>query len=736
MAQPRVRFNTNTGDNMEQMNKGKVVRPRTLHMTRIATTLLGALGCAAVSLTAGATTTTSPTLLAALPGGTGLSTPVGHLLQGSDGNLYGAAMHRNSTNSGGVFSVSMTGAYTDLYDIDPAAQQQPFGGLFQAGNGELYGTLVTTSSGTAPGGVVFSLTTGGQYDNVHTFASATWSGLTQYNSDGASPETSLVQGPDGTLYGVTYSGGESGTGTLYSISSAGSFSLLYTFSPTGALTGTHPNGSLVFGSDGNLYGTTMGGGDNGTGTIYRVTPGGGIAQIFSFPSGGTGSCSAAEFAAADGTLTAGANGKLYGVLCSAGTNAAGLIYSFDPSTTTFTALHDFGAGSQGNITGWGPNGPLVLGADGNLYGSTGAGGTFDNGAIFELTPDGSSYKVLYSFNSANPLGYFPRSLVLGSDNNLYGTTTLTGSGNNGAVFRFPYMAPNDVVMTSASTGALDLRLINQAGAQQVLQTVAKGYYPVAVADFNGDGFQDILWTSANNDLYLWLGGKNGSNGFTPVYMGKYPAGWSVIGAGDIDGDGNTDLYWINTSTHQFGYWLMDGTTIKSTYATSYTPGYYPIAEGDFNGDGKLDVLWSSANNDLYMWTSNGTSGSSRFTVAYGGSYPVGWKLAGVGDLDGDGKSDLVWMKADGSQWGYWLMNGVQRKSIVAVSNAGAESTTIVAVDDYNHDGLADLVWSNGSNLILSTNAGTCASQCTFTPTTLTAPATGMTVFKKNVPNTP
>lgn len=721
---------------MEQMNKGKAARPRILRMTRIVATLLGALGCAAVSSTAGATTTTSPTLLAALPGGTGMSTPVGHLLQGSDGNLYGAAMHRNGTNSGGVFRVSMAGAYTDLYDIDPAAQQQPFAGLFQASNGELYGTLVTTSNGTAPGGAVYSLTMGGQYANVHTFASATWSGLTQYNSDGASPETNLVQTPDGTLYGVTYSGGESGAGTLYSISSAGRFSLLYTFVSTGAVTGTEPNGSLVLGSDGNLYGTTRGGGDNGAGILYRVTPGGGIAQIFSFPSGGTGSCSASEFLSADGTLTAGANGKLYGVLCSAGTNAAGLIYSFDPATTTFTSLHDFGAGSQGRVTGWGPNAPLVLGADGNLYGSTGEGGTFNQGAIFEMTPDGSSYKLLYSFNGSNPLGYFPRSLLLGSDNNLYGTTALTGSGNNGAVFRFPYMAPHDVVMTNASAGSLDVRLINQTSAQQVLQTVARGYYPVAVADFNGDGFQDILWTSANNDLYVWQGGKNGGNGFTSVSMGKYPAGWRVTGAGDIDGDGKTDLYWINTGTHQFGYWLMDGTTIKSTYSVSYTPGYYPIAEGDFTGDGRLDVLWTSAHNDLYMWISNGTGGSSRFTGVYAGTYPVGWKLAGVGDLDGDGKSDLVWMKVDGSQWGYWLMSGVQRTSIVTLSNAGAQSTTLATVDDYNHDGLADLVWSNGSNLILSTNAGTCASQCTFTPTTLAAPAAGMTVFKKNVPNTP
>ena len=700
---------------------------------RMAAWILAALGGAA-SLTVDATTTTGPTLLVNMPGGAnGLQAPAGYLLQGSDGYLYGAAQSGHNSNSGGgVFRISHAGIYTDLYDLNPAAHQQPLAGLMQASNGQLYGTLVTTSDGVAPAGAVYSLTTDGKFSVVHTFGDQTNNGVSMFNSDGAIPITNLTQAADGTLYGVNYSGGSMGKGTLFAISPAGAFTLLYTFGTSGGISGVSPSGSLVAGSDGNLYGTTSEGGDNNSGVIYRVSPGGGITQVLSLPSNGSFGCGSTNLTNAEGTMTAGTDGMLYGVLC----NGAGLVYRFDPINTTFTVLRDFGAGSLDTSQGVGPNAPLVLGKDGYLYGSTGSGGTGYAGTIFKLSTDGSSYQVLYNFSQSDTsIGYDPGSLVLGSDNNLYGTAISVGTGT-GTIFRYPYLAPNDIVMTSGN--ALDVRLVNTIGAQQVLQTVASGYYPVAVADFNGDGFQDILWTSANNDLYMWLGGKDGGNGFTSVAMGTYPAGWSVTGAGDIDGDGKTDLYWINPSTHQFGYWLLDGTNIKSIYITSYTPGYYPIAEGDFDGDGKLDVMWSSAKNDLYLWTSNGAAGSTRFISTYAGTFPAGWKVVGAADLNGDGKTDLVWMSSDNTRWGYWLMSGATRAMTYSQANTNGTDYSIVTVGDYTNDGRADLVWSNGSNLILWTNDNiNCFDTgCSFTPSTLAAPKAGATFFKNNVPKTP
>ena len=256
-------------------------------------------------------------------------------------------------------------------------------------------------------------------------------------------------------------------------------------------------------------------------------------------------------------------------------------------------------------------------------------------------------------------------------------------------------------------GALNIGTISDAGTATA---IASGYYPVATADLNGDSFADIIWTSSNLDLYVWFGGPNG---FTPKYIGTYPAGWTLEGAGDVNGDGKGDLIWLNSQTHQFAYWLMDGAKRTGSKIINVAPGYYPATMGDFDGNGKLDIAWTSANHDLYMWLGNG----SGFASSYVTTYPAGWRIVGRGVLSSSGHDDLIWETLDGTQWGYWLMNGAKVANVTSFAVPAALSGYSIAADgDYDGNGLADILWSNGTSVVPWINDGDCsaASSCTFT----------------------
>lgn len=276
-------------------------------------------------------------------------------------------------------------------------------------------------------------------------------------------------------------------------------------------------------------------------------------------------------------------------------------------------------------------------------------------------------------------------------------------------------------------GALNIGTIADAGSTTA---IASGYYPVATADLNGDSFADIIWTSANRDLYLWLGGPSG---FTPKYMGTYPAGWILEGAGDINGDGKGDLVWLNDQSHQFAYWLMDGAKRTGWNTINVASGYYPVTMGDFDGNGKLDIVWTSAKHDLYMWLGNGKG----FASSYVTTYPAGWRIVGSGILGSSGRDDLIWETTDGSQWGYWLMNGAKIAKVASFSVPGGLSGySIVANGDYDGDSLADIIWSNGSSVVPWLNDGVCSTtvSCTFTSQSALPLPSNESVYNSSLPS--
>jgi uncharacterized repeat protein (TIGR03803 family) len=252
-----------------------------------------------------------------------------------------------------------------------------------------------------------------------------------YSTSGAYPQSSLVQGTAGTLYGTAVNGGSSYGGTVFKLNPDGTgFTVLDDFYY--ATTGSALYGGLVQGADGALYGTAAYGGSGGYGTVYRLnTDGTGLTVLQNFDYSTSGGYPQAG-------LLQGADGKLYGTTTAGGTGGVGTVFRLNTDGTGFVVLLNLDA----STTGYYPYGRLLQGTDGTLYGTAEAGGNGNAGTIFALNPDGTGFSVLYNFDTST--GAYPYGgLIQGADGNLYGTTSQGGDANAGTVFRlvFPSTTP-------------------------------------------------------------------------------------------------------------------------------------------------------------------------------------------------------------------------------------------------------------------------------------------------------
>ena len=293
----------------------------------------------------------------------------------------------------------------------------PYAGLVQDGQGNLYGT--TDAGGANDAGTVFRVTPTGQETVIYSFSEA--------GGDGTGPTAGLIQDPQGNLYGTTEYGGFNGAGTVFRVTPTGQETVIYSFSEAGG-DGTRPTAGLIQDPQGNLYGTTDYGGFNGAGTVFRVTPTGQETVIYSFAgTGGDGAYPATG-------LIRDTQGNLYGTTLSGGRLYQGTVFKLTP-TGQETVLYSFAAGGDGAD----PTAGLIQDTQGNLYGTTSNGGTSNScyggcGTVFKLTPTGQE-TVLYSFTGAGGDGAYPgASLVQDAQGNLYGTTQAGGSGG-GTLFK-------------------------------------------------------------------------------------------------------------------------------------------------------------------------------------------------------------------------------------------------------------------------------------------------------------
>lgn len=323
--------------------------------------------------------------------------------------------------------------------------------LLLASDGYFYGTThFGPRSGfnqTRGSGSLFRIRQDGSgFETIHYFGNAT-DDVGVVNSDGIYPDAALIEGPDGYLYGVATSGGPSGTGTVFRTSKNGlDFLVLHQFAAldgSGFNTeGAAPNGKLLLASDGRLYGVTASGGAAGTGTVYSLsTAGGAFLTLHTFTDMDDNGVNA-DGAAPRGALVE-VNGTLFGVAGDGGASSYGTVYSLSSDGTVFTTLHHFAGSTDSVADGSIPAAGLTLADDGRLYGTTTTGTVSPNGSvvtsygtIFAVGADGSNYEVLHRFEVGQ--GSSPQSELFKADaTTFFGTATAASSGpcGYGSVFR-------------------------------------------------------------------------------------------------------------------------------------------------------------------------------------------------------------------------------------------------------------------------------------------------------------
>jgi len=388
-------------------------------------------------------------LIHAFSGATDGGFPLSGLVMDAAGNLYGtssSAFNQQTCPTGClvIYELSPTGSgwnFTTLFTGQNATEgSTPIGSMAFGPDGNLYGTTAYggSANGCYPGwgcGIVFKLapTNGGWSESV----------LYQFTGapDGGFPRGALAFDGAGNLYGTTLSGGStvacrgggcSGNGVVYEITLSGTpaESVLYSFGATRVDDGVVPAGGVVFDPAGNIYGTTLEGGQLGYGTVFELSP---IASnwsekaLYNFDGGRDGVWPSAG-------VVLDAAGNLYGSTeYNYRAGGGGTAFELAPSDGTWIhdVLYDFPSGACGTFPchlGGGPVSDFILDAAGNVYGTTTVDGQYGCGSVFKLSHQGNlwTHTSLHDFtcgiDGANPSG----SLVMDSVGNLYGTTTNGG----------------------------------------------------------------------------------------------------------------------------------------------------------------------------------------------------------------------------------------------------------------------------------------------------------------------
>jgi uncharacterized repeat protein (TIGR03803 family) len=485
------------------------------------------------------------------------SKPWASLIQTTDGKIYGMTNEGGENNLGVLFQYDpATSVYSKKLDFDGSNGSYPTGSLMQASNGKLYG--LTGSGGENYMGVLF------QFDP----ATSVYSKKLDFegSSNGSYPSGSLIEASDGNLYGLTESGGVNNYGVLFQYKTTTSiFTKKLNFD--GDDNGSYPLGSLMEASDGKLYGMTKAGGTNYQGVIFQYDVSASTA-IKKFDFAGT-SNGSNPF----GSLIQALDGMLYATTNSGGPNDKGVLFQYNPATSTYTKKFNFEEAIHGSY----PLGTLIQASDGMLYGMTDRGGANNMGTLFQYNPITSTYTVKVDFagasNGRDPQG----SLMQASDGKLYGMTFLGGIQDNGVLFQYD-------PATSVYTKKIDFNGVNGVTPYGSLMQATDGQL-YGVAKGGGTNSMGVMfqYNPATSSLIKKVDFAGASNGMFPL--------GSLIQASD----GN--LYGLTNS----GGAYSKGVLFQYNPATSSLIKKVDFA-GASNGSNPISSLMQATNGKIYGMT--------------------------------------------------------------------------------------------------------------------------------------
>jgi uncharacterized repeat protein (TIGR03803 family) len=448
---------------------------------------------------------------------------------------------------------------TILVSLNQSIGLFPGAGLVADANGDLFGT--NADGGAFGFGTVFEI------EKTATGYASTQTTLVNFNftstgPEGAHPIGSLIAYANGDLFGTALAGGAFGDGAVFEIvkTASGYASVpttLASFEPVG-LEGADPARGVIADSNGDLFGTTQSGGaaESDIGTVFEIVK-----------------------------------------------TAAG--YASTPTTLA-------------NLNGYDdflPQTGVIADARGDLFGTTGGESVGNDGTVFEIKKTAAGYAnapiTLFSFNETSdnllPSGGFPQAGLLADANgDLFGTTSAGGPNGGGTVFEItdrgfattgsvtpplpPLTGSHDILFQNASGQVAGWEVSGAILTASELLGANPGpnWKVVGAGDFDHDEQPDILLRNPNGNVAIWE--TDGTDITGAAAVANPGSNWRAVGSGDFDGDLHSDILLQNASG-QVAIWEMNGTSIaRSAVVANPGPNWKAVATGDFNHDGHSDIL--------------------------------------------------------------------------------------------------------------------------------------------------